>query len=279
VLQRRHGTNGAFRAGELRVLLRLSVSTTAALLAACIEFSPFETDLAEDERAQTRRNLAWLAALPDPGEHLQFAVVADSHQHVDELSTIVDAINGRPGIDFVAHLGDLTDVGLREEYRATLEALKRLRVPFVTVIGNHDAISNGKLVYREMFGPYDYVFRRGLTRFVCFNSNSLEFGSVPDLEWLDEQTANRDGVSRVVALTHQPSREPDYAQVLERNRTDLLVTAHRHSPGLDSGGNAGELVRLSVDDALSGHWAIVTVSLGELGIASCVRNTCVEERP
>jgi hypothetical protein len=81
---------------------------------------------------QTRWNLGWLAALPDPGEHLQFAVVADSHQQVDELAKIVDAISGRPGIDFVAHLGDMTDVGLREEYQATLEVLKRLRVPFVT---------------------------------------------------------------------------------------------------------------------------------------------------
>jgi 3',5'-cyclic-AMP phosphodiesterase len=247
-----------------------------ALGSGCIEFSPFETDLADDERAQNRKNLAELAASPEPGDSFRFAVVADSHQYADELSEIVGSINRRPGIDFVAHLGDMTDLGLREEYRATLGVMKRLRVPFVTVIGNHDAISNGKRVYQGMFGAYDYVFHRGFARFVCFNSNSLEFDSTPNIDWLAQQTVKAAGVESVVALSHQGPGEPDYAGVLEQNRSDLLITAHRHSFSL---ADEEELLRVTVGSASSGHWLVVTASAGRIGIESCIHDDCAVVLP
>ncbi len=80
--------------------------------------------MAESERDQTRKILAVLGELPEPGDAFKFAVVADTHQYVDELSKIVVRINRRSDINFVAHLGDMTDVGLREEYRATLVSVQ-----------------------------------------------------------------------------------------------------------------------------------------------------------
>lgn len=256
-------------------------SVSAALLlcvtgVSCIEFSPFETDLADSEQAQTRKNLESIAMLPIPDDEFRFAVIADSHQYLDELTRIIEHINDRDDIAFVAHLGDMTDMGLREEYRVTLRALEGLRVPFVTVIGNHDAVSNGKTLYRNMFGSYDYVFDFGFARFVCFNSNTLEFPGAPDLEWLAGFATKADGAERVVALSHQPSRSPDYARVLSEGGSDLLVTAHRHTWDLRQDRGTLEAV---VAPALSGHWAIVLVSRRGVEMQRCVRDSCMAWEP
>lgn len=97
-------------------------------------------------------------------------MLGDSHQALEELSEVVDAVNAHD-LAFVLHLGDMTDAGLRQEYRWTLDELKRLRRPFLTAIGNHDALSNGKDVYRRSFGAYDYRFTYGDVRFVVPNTN------------------------------------------------------------------------------------------------------------
>ena len=244
-------------------------------LAGCVEFSPFEADLAASERDQTRKNLARLA-VQTPSVEFAFAVVTDNHQYVDQLSEIVERVNARTDIAFLAHLGDMTDVGLREEYRATLAALQKLRVPFVTVIGNHDGISNGKTLYREMFGPYDYTFTYGTVGFICFNSNPLEFPQAPNLAWL---AAAANGlpvdIERAVALTHQPLKGVD--SVLKENGVSLLLNGHHHrwAPSRD-----GEFLRVGMDDVISGSWQVVhLLAEGAVEFEACSSAGCKRVSP
>jgi hypothetical protein len=246
------------------------------LLSGCIEFSPFETDLDHSEIDQNERNAQRLASMPALESGFHFALIGDSHQYVDRLSDIVDRVNARGNVQFVLHLGDLTDLGLREEYRASLRALKRLDMPFFVAVGNHDSISNGKRLFAEMFGPRDFIVNYGATRIVLFNSNVLEYPSVPDFDWLAEASAPAPGV-RVLAATHQPSREPDFAEVLKRNGTQALFTAHRHRFKL---GFDGSLLSVAIDDALSGHWSLVEVAGdGQITVHDCELEACVEAVP
>lgn len=171
----------------------------------------------------------------------------------------------------------MTRLGLRHDYRLTLERLRQLHVPFVTTIGNHDAISNGKQVYREMFGPFDYTFDYGGVRFVCFNANRLEFSpDPPDLAWLDAATRPTPGVEAVVALSHQASTQSEYFDILRHNGVLALITAHDHRLEIE---RLGELVLVSVDDAWSRHWSVVTIADGELTVESCTRQGCVVQTP
>lgn len=260
-----------------RLIHYLSSFVCACWLSACIELSPFETDLEAHERDLTRQNIAKLEARPEPREPLRFAVISDSHQAWDELSDVVTHLNQREDLAFVVHLGDMTTFGLRHEFRQTLAQLRKLSVPFLTVIGNHDAISNGKIVYRAMFGPYDYSFEYGQLRFVALNTNPLEFGAgTPDLAWLSA-AIETDDRRPVVVLTHQPPKNGGYElDFLERHGVSALISAHDHAASLS---DERGLLRVTVDDAWSRHWTEVTLEDGALTVAQCSPRGCEPQAP
>ena len=81
---------------------------------------------------------------------MHIAVISDSHQWYKDLEAEIADINRRDSIDFVIHLGDLTDFGSTLEYSLTRERLLKLRKPFVVMQGNHDCLGTGnESIYRE----------------------------------------------------------------------------------------------------------------------------------
>ena len=65
-----------------------------------------------------------------------------------------------------------------------------MRVPYVVLIGNHDCLATGEKIYREIFGPFNFCFTAGKVRFVCLNTNSLEFDhteTVPNLLFIENE--------------------------------------------------------------------------------------------
>jgi 3',5'-cyclic AMP phosphodiesterase CpdA len=237
-----------------------------------MEMSPFEVDLDDDQRDKTAENLARLHARPDPTGRWRFAFLSDSHQEYDHLAAIVDAVNARTDIELVLHGGDLSDVGLRAELVWTLNELERLDRPYFTVVGNHDALSNGKQLYASMFGPEDYAFDHGGISFVCFNSNEKEYPGTPRLEWLDART--REHASPIVALTHAPPEgmKRSYAPTLVSNRVDLALNGHLDFFQLH---RVEETLFFKVDSAMYGSYSIVSIGGGESpAIEACGDDGC-----
>ncbi|HEX2879470.1 MAG TPA: metallophosphoesterase, partial [Polyangiaceae bacterium] len=160
-------------------------AVAVAILTGCMEFSAFETDVDDDERDQTARNLHALSQRVAPSGEFRIAVLSDSHQFYQELCALADVLNARDDLSFVMHLGDMAQAGLRQEFRWTLTCLQQLDIPFLTAAGNHDLISNGAHVYRAMFGDYEYRFDFANTRFVVLNGNYVEVERpIDDLAWL-----------------------------------------------------------------------------------------------
>jgi 3',5'-cyclic AMP phosphodiesterase CpdA len=238
-----------------------------------MELSPFEVDLDEDQRDKTAENLARLAALPDPPGRFRFAFVSDNHQAYDELASIVNRLNDRSDLELVLHGGDMVDVGLRREFIWTLDELERLDRPYFTVVGNHDALSNGKLVYESMFGPEDYTFEHGSVTFVCFNSNEKEYPGAPRLGWLDART-KLPATQHVVALTHVPpnSMHHSYEPTLVDNGVELALSGHLDGFTLRS---AGQTTFFRVDSVRRGSYALVSLGGGEpIAIEACTSDGC-----
>ena len=72
--------------------------------------------------------------------------------------------------------------------------------PYLPVIGNHDFIANGPLIFEKMYGPFDYSFKLGKFKFVAVNTNSIEFaydGSVPNMNWLKSQLSDTIGIKNI----------------------------------------------------------------------------------
>ncbi|KAA9333329.1 metallophosphoesterase [Hymenobacter busanensis] len=189
---------------------------STVLLAGCtlLESNPNQTWAPPTAQHLTAQNLQRLRAHPkSPTDTVRFVFVGDSQRFYDETEDFVRSVNQQPGIDFVLVGGDISDFGLTRELRWVHRRLSGLRAPYLTVIGNHDQVGNGRAAYQQVYGPLNYSFRYGGTKFVCVDTNGRESGfrgRVPDVPWLRRELADTAGVRRTVVVSHVPPTDSDF---------------------------------------------------------------------
>jgi Icc protein len=206
-----------------------------------MEYGLFEYSLymipEDTEGSLVPRQLERISAGDRGSGAFTFAVFADPHLQYDELRGAVQRANKDSSLRFVIVAGDATQYGLEREYAWFLKIMSRLSVPYVTVIGNHDALANGARIYRDLLGPLNYSFRYDDVKFVLFNDIVWQFPPpVPDTAWLDSQLAPFPGVSRVIAVSHIPpfgeqfdsAGEKALASLLARRHVSLSIYGHTH---------------------------------------------------
>ena len=139
---------------------------------------------------------------------LRIAFISDTHGWYSDAKDEVADINQRTGIDFVVHLGDLTDAGMTKEFVWARNILNNLDVPYVVLIGNHDFLGTGDQCYEAMFGSMNFSFIAGRIKFVCLNTNATEYdymAAVPDFDFMEqEMNADSDRFDCTVLLMHAP---------------------------------------------------------------------------
>jgi 3',5'-cyclic AMP phosphodiesterase CpdA len=219
-------------------LSRISQAVVVAVatlgLAGCemFEFSPNDVRAPAADRNLTAKNLERLLAQPKPtgGDTLRFVFTGDSQRFHDEIGPLVKSVNQQRGISALVVAGDISDFGLRREMQWVNDRLRHLNVPYLTVIGNHDQVANGRQAYQEIFGPLNYTFTYDRTRFILIDTNSREYGfngKVPDIGWLQQQLADTVGVRRQIVLCHVPPSNEDFDPALVKPFTEALAKAPR----------------------------------------------------
>ncbi len=211
------------------------------MLQACekFEYSPYEIRLHENEKQLNQRNIDRIAGQNIPQDAtITFALISDTQGYYKDTEALVNHLNNRNDVQFVLHNGDITDFGLLKEFRLINEKLGRLNAPLVTVIGNHDAVSNGMQLYKQMYGPYNFSFVAGHSKFIFINTNNWEFnGTAPDLDWLETQLADRANYSQVFVLSHIPPTSSSfgeanaqrYRQLMNKYKVSMSIHGHNHS--------------------------------------------------
>ncbi|PTN05949.1 calcineurin-like phosphoesterase family protein [Mangrovibacterium marinum] len=177
-------------------------------LASCelFEYHPYDTQNF-DKTEVNAANIAKIELQDNQSDTLRFVLIGDSQRYYDETEDFVDNINQRNDIDFVIHAGDITDFGLSKEYEWMYDILDKLQVPFVTLIGNHDVIGHGKEVYLTVFGDYNFSFVSHRTRFICLNTNALEFDystPVPDFDYMLGFMTDSADIDQTIVVMHAP---------------------------------------------------------------------------
>lgn len=136
----------------------------------------------------------------------RFAFITDTQRWYDESEALVNHLNGKDDIDFVIHGGDLTDWGLRAEFELQRDIFRHLKQPYVVLLGNHDCLVTGELIYEEIYGAPDFAFTAGDVRFICLNTNALEYpagSNVPNFDFLAEELTNYPAEARrTIAVMH-----------------------------------------------------------------------------
>ena len=190
------------------------------------EYSPNEVRLPAGYRNLNAAAIARIQALPAK-DTVSFILIGDSQRFYKELDDFVAHLNKTSGISFVTLAGDITDFGLQKEAIWVHDRLKRLQVPYVAVIGNHDMLANGRLLYREMYGPEDFSFNWAGIRFMGINTNSNEVGysgQIPNLPWLEQQlTGAGENISHRVVISHMPPFDEGFDRKLEQGFARLLA--------------------------------------------------------
>src|SRR5690606_13298664 len=108
----------------------------------------------------------------DPAE-FRIAFISDTHNYYDDLAELVARLN-QENYKFVIAAGDITNLGLRDEFEETNNLLYRLTMPFITVVGNHDLLGNGSIIYKKIYGDLNFTFTYKNVFFVFFNNNNWE---------------------------------------------------------------------------------------------------------
>lgn len=189
-------------------LLTLALAVGLAVgLAGCDSFDYHPYDVRVDgERNINATNAAAIEHACLDATAIRFAVVSDTQGCYDETRDMVDDVNARADIDFVIHLGDLTDYGSTREFTLQRDILGKLKVPYVTCIGNHDCLGNGEETFAAIFGDVDFEFIAGRVKFVMLNTNALEYDygrAIPNFDFIERCATSRvDAFDRTVVAMH-----------------------------------------------------------------------------
>lgn len=188
------------------MLMAMAVGIAAMTSCEMFDVHPFDGKI-DIGKNRNVTSVARIEAALKGRKAICFAVISDTQMWYDELEDAVASINGHPEVDFVIHCGDIANYGITKEFEWQVERLDRLKAPYVTVIGNHDCIGSGKEVYRRVFGKENYSFVAGDTRFICIDTNELEYdfvNPVPDLKFLEQWAGDTQSKNTVVAMHAAP---------------------------------------------------------------------------
>lgn len=197
------------------------------------QFSPYDANTVHSDL--NAKNISAIAS-PPASDSLVFIALSDSHTKYSDLRAAVNAINSLEGISFAIMLGDITDLGLFKEFDDYYHLISRIKIPYITLIGNHDHLSNGRKIYTKMFGPTNFFFDIGNYRIVAFDNVVWENNNQkPDFEWLDDALEVSEETN-IICCFHihpwDPQLSNGYADemktLIENNPAAISLCGHGH---------------------------------------------------
>jgi PKD repeat protein len=212
-----------------------------------------------------------------------FMDITDLHDQYNYIGDFVKDTNDFkffPSTDFVVLTGDLTNYGTASELSQVKAELDKLTVPYYTITGNHDTVSeNGNskgLNWANTFGPdkFSYSWTNGNFLFLAMDVESFYGGygsnlsSIEHTTWLqDILNANSD--KNVLLFTHYALKEirddglaKDYWQLeAQSKKVRPLLESHGKVIAEIAGHN-----HLHGMKAWNGIYYITTASFVESGV-------------
>jgi Icc protein len=250
----------------------------ALLMLSCddpFSYSPFEARVSNEFRNTTKKNLDRIRTLEASSDTaFTIALISDSHYHFNNLKDALDDIDARPSVQFIIVIGDITENGLQKEYEIFHTIMSGSIKPWLTVVGNHDHLSNGGALYQQMFGELNYSFTFGGTKFVIWDNILWESNRAPDWEWLRnelgssyEQTGITSPINHVTPMSHIPPFDGqllDSAEVfnnlLKANSVEYSMHGHKHTYSAEKLFDDGDVTYVTVGSPQHRTYTLLTAS-------------------
>ena len=163
-----------------------------------------------------------------------FYVISDIHNNVPAFDMFLNSLEKENS--FVIVNGDFAHMGTNEEYNLALNMFKKIEMPTIVGIGNHEVASGNDLMFKRMFGPTYFSFEISENLFIIMD-NSLENIDVDQYKWL-KQELDKD-VQRKFVVMHIPIFNPwkeDYntqdasilSELFKEKNVTLVIASHEH---------------------------------------------------
>jgi predicted phosphodiesterase len=192
----------------------------------------------------------------------KFVIISDTHfsrsgeaYNLHAFNVGIDKINKIKDVSLFLHLGDITHSGTLLEYEYSLEQLAKFnpcsKAPIMMLIGNHDAMNVGYLLFEEMIGRRHYEYEDDDIYVIGIDSTKPDLPggiihhSIIDTVRKELETPSREEKFKVVCFHHQLIPIPntgkersaiddsgDMLQMLLDARADLVLNGHRHISNL-----------------------------------------------
>ncbi len=219
---------------RLRTTLPLLFFTIIALLTSCdhvFDVHPYDMNISGEHNINAT-NIAKIQSICEDKDTIRFAVISDSHLYLTDFADQVKDINRRDSIDFVIHLGDLTETGTTKEFDWSRGELQKLNKPYVALIGNHDFLGTGDQLYKWMYGEHNFSFIVNGIKFVALDTNAMEYdhmAAVPNFTYMEnEATVGTTPFHRTVVMMHAAP----YSDEFNNNVSKAFDYYVRQFPGL-----------------------------------------------
>ncbi|HQO02625.1 MAG TPA: metallophosphoesterase [Spirochaetota bacterium] len=254
-------------------------SMPALLLPGCyfdLEYSPYMTNVDyENLNAGNLEKIAALEAGREYGNTYRFGLISDTHHFYTETKKVIGIFNSRSDLDFVVIIGDTTNQGLLREFNWGYDVIKKLKYPYINIIGNHDCLDYGIEIFEKMYGPLNFSFSFLGTEFICFHNNNWE-SSEPDYGWLAQKASSSTAAHRVLfahidnsgcAFNRFSQSQVDTFNNIISEYFDCAIHGHAHENSKEDMVNG--VPRYQIGSPGYGHYMVVTFNNGIFEVERC----------
>lgn len=196
-----------------------------------MDYHPYDVKI-EGAKNINSRNIAQIEHICANKDSIRFVAMGDSQGFYNDTRDFVEAINTRNDIDFIIHGGDFTDYGTNNEFVWQRNIFELLQIPYVGLIGNHDCLGTGRDSYRMIWGETNFSFTAGDTRFICLNTNALEYDysePIPDFDFIIKEINDSSNTANktVICMHARP-----YCDVFNNNVAQIFIHYIKQFPNL-----------------------------------------------
>ena len=180
-----------------------------------------------------------------PFNSFKFALVTDTHlgnpNNNEDLLRTVNDINSMSEISFVIVSGDVTEFGSYEELNTAKKVLDKLKVPYYSIPGNHDAnwSESGTNDFLRVFGNETFGFEFNGYKFIGLASGPnmrMGPGQIPreNLVWFFQELEKTNKDMPIIYVNHYPMDDGlnNWFEVMDALRpynVKLMLCGHGHT--------------------------------------------------
>lgn len=198
-----------------RLLLVIFVAYGFSACKDMFDYSPYEVRVPDGDRDWNSKQLQ-IIKNDTVFKPFRIAYISDTHTEYDNFVDFVNLVNGMDSVDLIINGGDITLSGISKEFKWYHEIITKLQKPIISIIGNHDYLSNGSEVFKTMFGPTNFTFVYKNCKFIMFDNIVWENPKEEiDYVWLDSALHNDNNYTHLIPFSHIPpwDEQIDYANM------------------------------------------------------------------